>query len=266
MNIIHRRLLGVEAKTASVAVWHELGVASVATRISAAALKFRNNILSLDPRDFLVRRVYDGLLNDSKGRGSSRNGALFLENLALEANWPGPLKKPAAKKFVNEFVASRRVSELADGFKRMSTLRNMSNWAEKERFGLPEYLLRTCPSSLREGRRLKTKFRLGCHDLRSSSSRTQLVRNAQCPCCESRESETIQHTLFECEAFEEEREVFLSRLYSVCPLARQLNDEYRCRLVMGDKLPREIENPLYRYLIAISKLRLGILTEQGEGS
>ena len=64
-----------------------------------------------------------------------------------------------------------------------------------------------------------------------------------------------------------EREVFLSRLYSVCPLARQLNDEYRCRLVMGDKLPREIENPLYRYLrlIAISKLRLGILTEQGEG-
>ena len=266
MNIIYRRLLGVEAKTASVAVWHELGVASVATRINAAALKFRNNILSLDPRDFLVRRVYDGLMNDSKGRGSSKNGALFLENLALEANWPGPLKKPAAKKFVNEFVASRRVSELADGFKEMSTLRNMSNWVEKERFGLPEYLLRTCPGSLREGRRLKTKFRLGCHDLRSSSSRTQLVRNAQCPCCESRESETIQHTLFECEAFEEERKVFLSRLYSVCPLARQLNDEYRCRLVMGDKLPREIENPLYRYLIAISRLRLGILTERGEGS
>ena len=94
----------------------------------------------------------------------------------------------------------------------------------------------------------------------------QLVRNARCPCCESRESETIQHTLFECEAFEEEREVFLAKLYSVCPLARQLSDEYLCRLVMGDKLPREIENPLYRYLTAISKLRLGILTEQGEGS
>ena len=195
-------------------------------------------------------------MNDSKGRGSSRNGALFLENLALEANWPGPLKKPAAKKFANEYVASRRVSELAVGFKRMSTLHNMSNWVEKERFGLPEYLLRTCPASLREGRRLKTKFRLGCHDLRSSSCRMQLVRNAQCPCCESRESETIQHTLFECTAFEEEREVFLSRLYSVCPLARQLNDEYRCRLVMGDKLPREIEKTLYRYFIAISKLRI----------
>ena len=36
---------------------------------------------------------------------------------------------------------------------------------------------------------------------------------------------------------------------------------------MGDKLPRarEIENSLYRYLIAISKLRLGILTEPEQG-
>ena len=36
--------------------------------------------------------------------------------------------------------------------------------------------------------------------------------------------------------------------------------------VLGDRLPREIENSLYRYLSAISKLRLGILTERGEGS
>jgi len=40
-------------------------------------------------------------------------------------------------------------------------------------------------------------------------------------------------------------EKFLSRLYSVRPFARQLTDEGRCRLVMGDKLrfklPREIQ-------------------------
>jgi hypothetical protein len=38
--------------------------------------------------------------------------------------------------------------------------------------------------------------------------------------------------------------------------------------ISSSKVPREIENPLCRYLIAISnlKLRLGILTEQGEGS
>ena len=35
---------------------------------------------------------------------------------------------------------------------------------------------------------------------------------------------------------------------------------------MGEVLPRKTENTVYRYLTAISKLRLGILTEQGEGS
>ena len=140
----------------------------------------------------------------------------------MKANWPGPLKV-AAKKFANEFVASCRVSELADGFKGMSTLHNMSKLVRKERFGLPEYLLRTCPLSLREGRRLKTKFRLGCHDLRSSSCRMQRVRNAQCPCCESRESETIQHALFECKAFAKECGEFLERLYESHPVAHGLS-------------------------------------------
>ena len=35
---------------------------------------------------------------------------------------------------------------------------------------------------------------------------------------------------------------------------------------LRDELPREIENPLHRYLTAISRLRLGILTERGVGS
>ena len=38
------------------------------------------------------------------------------------------------------------------------------------------------------------------------------------------------------------------------------------RFLMGEALPREIENSLYRHLTTIPTLRLGILTEQGEGS
>ena len=49
-----------------------------------------------------------------------------------------------------------------------------------------------------------------------------------------------------------------------------LSLEGHCSLLrlMGDVqvLPHETQNTVYRYLIAISKLRLGILTEQGEGS
>ena len=98
----------------------------------------------------------------------------------------------------------------------------------------------------------------------------KLVRNAQCPCCESRESETIQHTLFECPAFTKERRTFLERLYELHPIARAsgLSPEGHCDFfkLMRDDLPHETENTVYRYLSAISKLRLGILTEQGEGS
>ena len=85
---------------------------------------------------------------------------------------------------------------------------------------------------------------------------------------------------------------FLERLYEFHPVARGLGVEGHCRLLMGDVLPRETENTvyrglvyvlqvflkdipsliiylllfiyLYRYLIAISKLRvrLGILIER----
>ena len=82
----------------------------------------------------------------------------------------------------------------------------------------------------------------------------QLVRNAQCPCCESRESETIQHTLFECPAFAKERDTFLERLYELHPIARGLSPEGHCAFLMGDVLPREtgagprFAGDLYRYV------------------
>jgi len=80
--------------------------------------------------------------------------------------------------------------------------------------------------------------------------------------------------LFECKAFFDERDASLATVYStICPDARLLPDEYRLRLLMGDALPQEMiatgsasENSLYRYLITISTLRLGILIEQGGGS
>ena len=80
----------------------------------------------------------------------------------------------------------------------MFTLRNYELWTNVERTDLPAYLKRKCPlASLREGRRLKTKLRLGCHPLRSSAARMSLTRNAACSCC-GHGSETIVHTLFEC--------------------------------------------------------------------
>ncbi len=56
-------------------------------------------------------------------------------------------------------------------------------------------------------------------------------------CCDSRDSETIQHTLFECKAFVEDRNEPLKRLYVIHPAARGLSDEGHCRLLTGDVLP-----------------------------
>ena len=61
--------------------------------------------------------------------------------------WPEPLKKAAAKRITKDFVAARRSSEFGDSLKSMSTLYNMSKWVQKGQVGLPEYRLRTCPSS-----------------------------------------------------------------------------------------------------------------------
>ena len=52
-----------------------------------------------------------------------------------------------------------------------------------------------------------------------------------------RDSETIQHTLFECKAFVEDRNESLKRLYVIHPAARGLSDEGHCRLLTGDVLP-----------------------------
>ena len=103
---------------------------------------------------------------------------------------------------------------------------------------------------------------------RAAECSVSVMRNVL-KCCESRESETIQHTLFECSAFAKKRDTFLERLYEVHPIARGLSPEGHCDFLMSDVLPRETENTVYGYLTALSKLRLGILTErpgQGEGS
>ena len=69
------------------------------------------------------------------------------------------------------------------------------------------------------------------------------VRNAQCPCCESRESDTVQRTLFECSAFAKERDAFLERLYELHPIARGLSPEGHCNFLMSDELPHKISEP-----------------------
>ena len=88
----------------------------------------------------------------------------------------------------------------------------MSKWVTVRagRFGLPEYLGYLPIVLFGKGGGLRrssvwaaTIYRARAAGCSMSATRNALVGNP-------RESETIQHTLFECKAFEKEREVFLS--------------------------------------------------------
>ena len=208
-------------------VRHELGVVSQRLRAAAAALKFRNNVLSLDGERHLVKRVYVGL-RDERGRvgaGVVRNGVTvrgYLEPLAEAANWGAAvLGKDAVKSKAKQYVLAEQRRDLDFALRDRSTLALYATVASKGRSGLPEYLKRVCPSGLRPGRRLKTKFRLGAHPLRASSAR--MVRRdrraaaSRCECCNAGAEETIRHAMFECRAHDGIRTTFVERAEEVYP-------------------------------------------------
>ena len=270
MNAIHRTILGAESRTCTSAVRHELGCASQLVRSKEAALRFRNNVLSLDAADHVVRRIYDELKRDSRGCGATRNGvAGYLELLAKDAKWEQSVGVSAAKTkgraFVKEKQNDNLVKDLTDD---RSTLRDMRRWVQVDRHGIPAYLKRSCPVGLRGGRRLKTKFRLGRHQLQSSLACMEVTKDKACKCCSRKVPETVMHAMLDCEAHDAERRVFLTRMDQLVPeFGRKTKDE-QLKFLMGDATPAAVDSTLYRYLISLSASRerwLGIPTAQGVG-
>ena len=198
---------------------HELGCTSQRARADAAALRFRNNVLSLDENEHVVRQVYRELQGEEgpTGSGVTKNSVTgFLEPLAESAGWERPVGLPEAKKFSKEYVNKALNEEFKKDLKEKSTLANMAIWACEERRGLPEYMKRPCPIGLRDGRRWKTKLRLGRHQLQSSLAvrergRDQSeTRDYACKFCNLHVDETAEHALMECQGHDDERESFLA--------------------------------------------------------
>ena len=109
---------------------------------------------------------------------------------------------------------------------------------------------------LRYGRRLKTKLRLGAHQLQASLARMiprdrRRPADSHCRCCSAGVDETPKHALFVCRCHAEIRGEFLERVEAVCPAFRSMSTDARLRLIMSDDTPKEIHNLLYRFLIQI---------------
>ena len=258
LNAIHRRILGAEAKTATCGVRRELGVASQKLRANAAALKFRNNVLSL-PDDHVVKRVYIGLRDDRGrlGTGTSRNGARWLEKLAADANWGSAiLGKAAAKEKAKKYVTATQARDFAAESDGRSTLVEYTEWTHGGGNGLPEYLERICPSGLRYGRRLKTKLRLGAHQLQGSLARMiprgrRTSADSRCKCCSAGVAETVRHALLECRCHADDRSEFFERVQAAYPAFEHASPDMKLKFLMSDVTPKEVDNFLYRFLIQL---------------
>ena len=106
---------------------------------------------------------------------------------------------------------------------------------------------------LRRGRRLKTKLRLGCHELNDSASRSlpgiQRDSNRTCKCCSLQAKETAAHTLYNCPAYDAIRVDFLQRVEKVAPGASSLNQNEFLKLFLGDSTPKSVSLYFYRFLM-----------------
>ena len=225
--------------------------------------------------DHIAKRVYIGL-RDEKGRlgsGDIKNGVRgYLERLARDAGWGSlVLGKAAAKARAKKYVISEQRREFEVNLKERSTLAEYRKFTSTARRCLPKYLARICPVGLRHGRRLKTKFRLGVHQLQGCLARmipggVRTQAHSRCGCCSVGAEETIKHALFVCSAHRGIRAGFYMDVAAVCPRFGSMRLEERYRLLMSDDPPKEIDNLLYLFLIRVFASRERRLASGPAGS
>ena len=210
LSEIYGRFLGSKKSSCINAVRHELGVTSQKLRADAAALKFRNYVLRM-PSSRLIRRIYAGLAAEAPGpdlKHMNNSVVWFFEPLASKAQWPsGLLSKGKAAERARSFMYSQQDAAFWADVSTKSTLvqSGLENLTCVGSGKLPDYLCDPCPIGLRGGRRLKTKLRLGCHDLNASAYRTlkrsddaRVTRAKLCCNCSLGAVEDFEHILCHC--------------------------------------------------------------------
>jgi hypothetical protein len=261
-NEVYRSILGVERGTCLSAIRHELGVTTQHNLASAAALNFRNYVLGL-PTSRIIRRVYDGLALEAKGKDKkSRNNAVvwFLEPLAREAGMVRAMTSNAAKYKAKKFVANKQDKVFDEDVLVRSTLieSRLKDLTCVRGGKVPEYLMEKCPIGLRRGRCMKAKLRNGCHDLRVSSSRKSGERRGVarlCTCCPLGMIETIEHFICYCPAFDSLRDEFWEVASSVVPGFSDLSSVEKLDCLLKDDTPARLRLRSYRFLMKMFDAR-----------
>jgi hypothetical protein len=213
-----RRLLGCGSRVPNEAVMGELGWVSMIGRRMLLRLLFWGKILSMD-KDRLVKQVYEAgrarLARNQNANTWCNLTRKWLRQLGLEAMWNAQAVDEDWRETLKGRIMVAEGERWRRGAERNARLENYRKWKPMLALGVEHYLEEQC----RNRRRLWTKLRAGCLELRIETGRWERVTVAgaqelvprwarMCPLC-FEEVEDVAHVLFRCPTYSKLRAQFL---------------------------------------------------------
>ena len=202
------------------------------------------------------------------GRRNSNVVQSLMEPLAARAGWPEHLAKGISAK-AHKFRASEQSERFKKAASKNPTAEFLARISSSDRTAV--YLMRDPPREwyLKEGRRLKTTLRLGCHELNSRlgsvNRRGRPNRPTDCPFCPFIE-DTVTHAWCECQKYQNERGRLYTVVQGVDPGFAALPVDEKVRFLLKDDLECKLDRPVYRFLNFLfdtHNTKLGDLTRPG---
>jgi hypothetical protein len=256
INTIYRKMVGVPQGTNTAALYNEMGLINHVFRAQVVTLKFRNHILNI-PDNRLVKQLYMALRSDTVDVNSRiLNGVRsFMDPLAESVDWSSPKMGHDVKKDGHELLCSLQRKYFETAKVNSPSVRAFSVWTSTDRTA--PYLLRKAfsSSSLTEGRRLKTKLRLGSHDLRCRHVNNvgSVTKSEWCLCCSLPQPvrETVYHSIGDCAVYDEARKECFSFIGSKVPSFAALSSKKKVDFLLSDDNPVCVDASIYRFLYTL---------------
>ena len=259
LSAIRRTMLGVGSRTCAALVDAELGVPSQRVMSVQQILRFYDVVRGSRGVPKLVASLMGYLKTDRSSGTSSkkydvRNGWKVMARLAADVGWAGAVRGRSGRRkqlrAVGQALRGQEVRTAAGGGG-SSAQRWLGRWPVVGQ-GMADYLGRRCLVGLREGRRFKTRLRLGAWRLWMSEDRTC------CPCC-GVVGNSAEHAVFQCALVaSEKRQEFVTAMDRLVPGFAGWSCERQLEFVLRSDLPKGFDGVLYGFfsVLATERARL----------
>ena len=230
-----RMMLGVKQSTCKIMLYGETGRVPLYYYAIIKTLKYWIRLRSL-PDTVLVKQVYNSLLN--LHRIGITTWVTDIENLLKRFNLADLIEQDEInidikKHIISEYHSEwRSIMETPKLYPIMRTYRTYKTTNRSERYlFIPDFNLRKCIS----------KIRLSSNPLCIETGRYTRpktpVENRQCPMCNTGAVEDEVHFICTCEYYKDERDLLLSKLWSLEPSGTKAGHELFIELMNLQNIP-----------------------------